>query len=419
MMRGERGFMGAWAGVGSLLVVALAAGMAVAQEAAKTAAVPTPPVFLATGFENASPLQWQVGAGGEIEVEVMYDYERDSPNRAAGHWHFRIDGEPGTDHVLVLRNFDNVWNGQAGPPVSAKSICYVSNDGKQWKVIPAEYLEEGHRIRLKVHLEGPSLYLARLEPYRISDLERLLDEIRGRKDLVEITEIGRTVEGRPLEIVRVGRPDAPFRVLLRGRAHAWEPGGNWILQGLIRSLLSGDEVAKKCLERYCVYVLPMANKDGVARGLTRFNMEGKDLNRNWDKPADPQLCPENHALETWLQGMIAQGKKPHFAMDLHNDESGRLHVSRPPVPGLDAHLERMKRFEELLRAHTCFTEGSTGGTFRNSGTLGEGLLMRYGIDACILEFNCNWVEGLKQHPSGAAWEDFGKGMREVFFGYFE
>ena len=26
----------------------------------------------------------------------------------------------------------------------------------------------------------------------------------------------------------------------------------------------------------------MANKDGVARGGTRFNLRGKDLNRNWD-----------------------------------------------------------------------------------------------------------------------------------------
>jgi hypothetical protein len=317
---------------------------------------------------------------------------------------------------LILHNFDNVWNGRPGPAVSKKSICYISPTGRQWQVVPAEFLE-GNRLRIHVRLEGPSLYLARLEPYRLSDLHRLLDDIRGQP-LVEIAEIGKTVEGRPLEIVRVGRSDAPYRLLLRARAHAWEPGGNWIVQGLIRSLLNGDDVARRCLEKYCVYILPMANKDGVVRGRTRFNLLGKDLNRDWDQPADPHLAPENFALEKWLERMAASGQLPHLAIDLHNDEGGGLHLSRPLVPDLDRHLGRMKRLEELLRKHTWFTEGSSGSMSRNPGTIGEGMLERYGVDACILEFNCNWIAGLSQYPSGAAWEQFGRQLREVFWEYF-
>src|SRR5262249_26322306 len=150
---------------------------------------------------------------------------------------------------------------------------------------------------------------ARLEPYRVSDLERLLDAIRPHP-VVEIIPIGTTTEARPLEIVRVGRPDAPNRVLVRARSHAWEPGGNWLVQGLIRSLLEDDEANRRYLERYCLYVLPMADKDGVVRGRTRFTIQGMDLNRNWEHPANPDLAPENHALETWLQGLIAAGLSP-------------------------------------------------------------------------------------------------------------
>ena len=163
----------------------------------------------------------------------------------------------------------------------------------------------------------------------------------------------------------------------------------------------------------------MANKDGVARGRTRFNMQGKDLNRDWDAPADPTLAPENAALEAWLQRQIDRGRKPDFAMDLHNDESGLLHLSRPAIPAVDAYLERMKRFEALLRRHTWFTEGSTGGSFRNPGTIGEGLLERFGIDACILEFNCNWAAGLNRPPDAQAWQVFGRGLRQVFLDYLD
>ena len=154
-------------------------------------------------------------------------------------------------------------------------------------------------------------------------------------------------------------PDAPYRVFLRARAHAWEPGGNWVVQGLVNRLLKDDAEAKRYLALYCVYVMPMANKDGVARGRTRFNLRGKDLNRDWDQPADPVLAPENHALESWLEGMIKKGQAPHLALELHNDGNGQLHISRPPVAGLERYLDRMKTLEELLRKHTWFTEGST------------------------------------------------------------
>jgi len=373
--------------------------------------------FINTGFENASPLQWTVEPDGTVHVYMLYDYERSSPNRAAGHWHFQIQAKSGSDLALVLHNFDNVYNGRPGAAVSDKTICFASADGRTWKALPTEKLE-GSTIRVHVHVESDSLYLARLEPYRLSDLDRFLDEIRGNR-LVQIADIGKTVEGRPLEMIRVGNAQAEHQVVLRARAHAWEPGGNWVVQGLIRSLLRDDEVSRRCLARYCVYVMPMANKDGVARGRTRFNLLGKDLNRNWDKLSDPKLAPENHALETWIQGMVERGRRPDLLIDLHNDDDGGLHISRPQIENLGRHLDRMRLFEQLLRKHTWFTEGNSGANFRNPGTIGEGLLERYGIDACILELNANWIAGLKQPPSGKAWEQFGQQLREVFFECFE
>ena len=55
---------------------------------------------------------------------------------------------------------------------------------------------------------------------------------------------------------------------------------------------------------------------------------------------------------------------------------------------------------------------------QGSWTFGEGLLERYGIDACILELNCDWIEGLRKVPFGSDWELLGRQMAEVFFRYF-
>ena len=370
--------------------------------------------FINTSFENASPLWWEVGEAGTIRIHLVYDLERSSPNRANGHWFFQLQGRPGADLTLALGPFDNVWNGKLGSPVSDQTIAFISSDGKQWQPIRGTLLE-GNLLQLQVRLEQDSLYVARLQPYRLSELEALKAEIAGHPR-VEITEIGRTVEGRPLEILRVGDPAAPHHALLRARSHPWEPGGNWVVEGLIRRLLQPD--ADRLLQRYCLWVMPMANKDGVARGRTRFNLLGKDLNRQWDRPADPQLAPENHALESWLEKAIAAGHRPGLAVDFHNDAGGKLHISRPEGD-LQTYLARMERFEKLLRQHTWFTEGSTGSSFRNPGSFGEGMLQRYGVTGCVLELNANWAAGLNDYPSSAHWKTFGAGFAEVLFDYFQ
>jgi Zinc carboxypeptidase len=372
--------------------------------------------YIDTSFENASPVWYETLADGTTLVHLLYDHERSSPNRAAGHIHFRIEARRGARITVELTNLDNVWNGVPGSVAGELKAVVVSENGGDWRPVATEALP-GDRVRLSLVMPGSSLYVARVEPYRVSDLDRLLASVR-RSPLVEITPIGRTVQGRELEIVRIGNPAVPYRVFVRARAHPWEAGGSWVVEGLVRRLLEGDAEAARFRQRYCVYVLPMANKDGVARGMTRFNVRGKDLNRDWDRPADPDLAPENAALERWLDGMIAAGRRPHLALEMHNDGGGNLHLSRPARPEQERHLARMAVLERLLRRHTWFTEGSLPPPSRSSGTLGDGWLERYDVDAVVHELDCNWIAGLHDYPSARHWRAYGASLARVFDEYF-
>lgn len=372
--------------------------------------------FIDTSFENASPLWYEQATDGTILLNLLYDHERSSPNRAAGHIHFLIHAKPGATLNFEIRTLDNVWNGiRSSIAKELKTVC-LSEDGRTWRVIPVDN-SSGSSVRFSVGMTTPRLYVARIEPYRLSDLARFLDAIR-RDPKVEITTVGKTVQGRDLEIVRIGDPAAPYRVFIRARAHPWEPGGNWVVQGLVTRLLRDDPDAKRYLARTCYYIMPMANKDGVAQGRTRFNLLGKDLNRDWNKPVDGELAPENRALEQWLEHRIAQQQAPHLAIEFHNDGGGRLHLSRPPVPNLPQHLDRMALLEKLLRQHTWFTEGPTHSAFRNSGTLGDGWLERYGIDAVVHELNANWIAGIKDYAKGEHWTTYGENLALVIHEYF-
>lgn len=391
--------------VSIVLGVALAGGLCAAEA-----------VYIESAFENASPVWYESAEDGAVRVHLLYDHERGTGNRAAGHIHFRVHAAAGTRLTLEFVNLDNVWNGRPGSVARELGSVAVSEDGRTWRGMATERVPT-NRVRVTLEMPGPSLYVARVEPYRLSDLDALLGRVRGHP-LAEVTRIGETAQGRALEIVRVGDPQAARRVFIRARSHPWESGGSWVAEGLVERLLGDDDAARAYRARYCVYLLPMANKDGVARGLTRFNANGMDLNRNWDRPADPALAPENAALERWLEGMAAAGRKPDLALDLHNDGWGKLHVSRPEVAGLEGYLGRMARLEAALRAHTWFTEGSTAATFRNPGSLGDGWLERFGVDAVVHELNCQWIAGVEDFPSARRWRDYGGQLAAALHAYF-
>lgn len=371
-------------------------------------------VFIDTSFENASPVWYDPESNGLVRVHLLYDHERGAPNRAAGHLHILVNATPGAKLNFEFTNLENIYNGRPGSVAREMRALVTSEDGRTWKPVATEV--SSNTVKLTVDMPGPKLFIARTEPYRISDLDRFLAEIRTNQ-LVQIETIGRTVQGRDLEIVHVGRTNAPYRAFVRARAHPWESGPNWVVEGLVRRLLRGDADAERFLQSYRLFVLPMANKDGVARGLTRFNASGRDLNRDWNRPADPRLAPENAALETWLDRQIRAGAAPQLALELHNDGSGHLHISQPDGPGALRHLDRMKQLEALLREHTWFTEGATR-TSHGSSTLAAGWIARFGIDAAVHEFNCQWVAGRSTQPTAKLWVEYGEGLARVFHEYF-
>ena len=117
--------------------------------------------------------------------------------------------------------------------------------------------------------------------------------------------------------------------------------------------------------------------------------------------------------------MIAAGRKPHLALELHNDGNGRLHVSRPPVPQLDRHLARMAIFEELLRSKTWFTEGQHQCRVPQQRharrRLARALRHRRGRPRVQLQLDRR-PEG---YTSSRHWKDYGANLAEVFHDYFD
>ena len=91
--------------------------------------------FIDTSIENGSPLWYEV-VDNVVRINLIYDHERSSPNRAAGHIHFVLHARPGASLTLEFRNLDNVWNGQPGSVAGELKTIAISDDGKAWRTVP-------------------------------------------------------------------------------------------------------------------------------------------------------------------------------------------------------------------------------------------------------------------------------------------
>ncbi len=115
----------------------------------------------------------------------------------------------------------------------------------------------------------------------IAALEALAD---AAPDLVELVEVGRSVEGREIVGLRLSTADAPVATWrLVGAHHGNEWSSAEVALDAADRLVAAygsDAELTALLDRDEVWVIPHANPDGVARN-SRYNANNVDINRNY------------------------------------------------------------------------------------------------------------------------------------------
>ncbi len=177
---------------------------------------------------------------------------------------------------------------------------------------------------------------------------------------VQQTTIGRSVEDRPIEMIRFG--SGPHVILVIGGIHGSEAGGFYVAERLVEQLRATPIPAGRT-----VAVIPRANPDGCARHV-RANAHGVDINRNfpaanWAKSRRGSYYGGLAALsepETVALTQAIEQTNPELIISLHSIEAGR-HCNNFDGPAADVAAELAARNHyPVTRTMGYATPGSLG-----------------------------------------------------------
>lgn len=161
----------------------------------------------------------------------------------------------------------------------------------------------------------------------------------------QIEEIGKSREGRPMRMLKMGNLNSKRMILVISRQHPPEVTGYFAMQAFVETIANSNELSRAFRENWGIYVVPLMNPDGVDEGHWRHNQGGVDLNRDWSdfNQAETQL------VRDFLTRKEAEtGGKFYFGIDFHSTWNDIYYPMNPIYEGNAPRL--VARWLENIRA---------------------------------------------------------------------
>ncbi|SAL39415.1 peptidase [Caballeronia peredens] len=262
---------------------------------------------------------------GAIEVvkadepeDIRLRIRPDSHAEFAQWFYFRVSGARGERLVITFENAAQC----AFPEGWRDYEAVASYDRVNWFRVSTEY--DGQTMKIDHTPDFDRIYYAYFEPYSEERHSEFLGAVQ-QLPLATLTELGSTVQGRPMSVLTLGLPDFGVaepkkNIWIIARQHPGETMAEWFVEGLVKRLAgfgdwAGDPVARLLFERAVFHIVPNMNPDGSVLGNLRTNAAGANLNREWMEPSaerSPEVLLVREAIEDTGCDLF---------FDIHGDEA--------------------------------------------------------------------------------------------------
>ncbi len=259
-------------------------------------------------FAQKEPIQIQTNfPGGNIIVEKIQNdtvWLRPDLRDTQGHWfywYFRITGIAGrTVHFQF----------SAKPVIARFGPAYSINDDNTWKWYGEKsYTEDGFTFPFSQ--TDTAAYFSMAFPYTQKDLWEFLKNQKSA-NLLKLDTLCFTRKGRAVEQIHFfPQQAAKYKVLIVARNHACEMMADYVLEGIISSIL--NETGLQYLRDYIEFCfIPFVDKDGVEDGDQGKNRKPRDHNRDY---GDHSIYPSVKAIKAKIPDWSEDKLK--ITLDLH------------------------------------------------------------------------------------------------------
>ncbi len=378
-------------------------------------------VELRADFEGASLQSWSQSSPGTFSLRVR----KDTNSEFARWYSFKVSGGSGEDLSFRIINAGEL---SAADAFSFNRPAVSTDGGATWDRIPSASYDAGV-FEFHFTPANDDVWIALGPVYNVSRWETLVDEIQDHSMVDSLEVIAQTLQGRPLHLIKITDPSVHDS--LKGavwgvaRQHPAEVGGSWMVEGLIRWVLSEDPQAEALRRQAVFYLVPFMNPDGVALGNYRVNSVGANLNREWANQ-DPGTAPTVSAVASRIRDFVASGRRFEFFVDFHAYSSLRKNfffysgLDRAPPQAVLEIETLMSRFQEV---NGDFTRAGSGPSSDDTRLARGWVFESFGTQA--VTFECSYQDitygpgaGTYMTPARyqALGEGLGRSLAEVLFG---
>lgn len=243
----------------------------------------------------------------------------------------------------------------------------ASYDREHWFRIPSTY--NGKELCIEHTPEYNSVYYAYFAPYTYEQHLDLVHNAQMSQEC-ELVSIGKTIEGKDIDMLIVGEPDEEKKkIWIIARQHPGESMAEWFMQGLIGKLLDEDDpVSRTLLNKAVFYIVPNMNIDGSIAGNLRVNTKGFNYNREWAEPIienSPEVFHVRNLMDEYGCDLN---------LDIHGDEALPYNFISgiEGIPSFDERLKNLTKNFINTWVSTCPDFQDTHGYPKNKP--GEGNL---------------------------------------------
>ena len=275
-------------------------------------------------------------------------------------FNFRLSGEVGEQYVLNITNAGNASYLAGWEDYQA----VASYDREYWFRLPTSY-KDG-KLTITAELACESIQIAYFAPYSYERHQDLLAAVQVHP-LACLEHLGETLDKRDLTLVKVGDGDSKKRsIWITARQHPGETMAEWLVEGLLNSLLDEDNpTAKLLLEKANFYIVPNMNPDGSVRGHLRTNAVGTNLNREWANPSLEKSPEVFHVINKMEETGV------DLFYDVHGDEA-LPYVFLAGSQGTPSYNDRLAhlrdKFSEVLKLASADFQSEFGYDIDAPGT---------------------------------------------------